>query len=245
MKSEIIQRYIHGDTLIIVSSLHGICEEIAKNQDITQNSSYLSLGIAAAFTAALAAEQKEDETYLTACFKWTKTGKSIAVTAFGDGRMCACIESFAPEADTDSTVLEVTRHSDVGGEYRSVVIGKNVQGAINAYISESMQRNAKWKTIRDGRKTTGIFVQELPGGADLRKTWDDIKPFFKVLDENELINAGCEFLGERELKFGCHCSRRSAQRILETIPPSERAALGKTAEIICKLCGKKYEIQNE
>lgn len=245
MKSEIIQRYIHGDTLIIVSSLREICEEIAKNQGITLNSDYMSLGLVASFTAALAAEQKEDETYLTACFKWPKAKKSIAVTAFGDGRMCACIEPFFPDQGDENTILEVTRHSDVGGEYRSVVLGKNVQGAINAYITESMQRNAKWKAIRDGRMTAGIFVQELPGSTDLRKTWDEIKPFFKALDENELINAGCDKLGERELKFGCHCSKRSAQRVLEAIPPSERATLGETAEIVCKFCGKKYEIENE
>lgn len=245
MKSETIQRYIHGDTSIIVSSLHGICEEIANNQGISANGDYLSLGTAAAFTAALAAEQKENETYLTACFKWARTGKSIAVTAFGDGRICAYIESAEPVKEADNTILEVTRHSDVGGEYVSVVVGKNVQGAINAYISESMQRNAKWKAIRDGKTTIGVFVQELPGATDLRQTWEDIRPFFKLLDDGELIKAGCEKLGERELKFGCHCSRRSAQRILETLSASERESLGKTAEIVCKFCGKKYEIENE
>lgn len=245
MKSETIQRYIHGDTSIIVSFLHDVCEEIAKNQNISMNGDYISLGTAAAFTAALAAEQKEDETYLTASFKWAKTGKSIAVTAFGDGRMCACIENTDPTQDSESTILEVTRHSDVGGEYVSVVVGKNIQGAINAYISESMQRNAKWKTVCDGRTTIGVFAQELPGSTDLRKTWEDIRPFFKLLDDGELIKAGCEKLGERELKFGCHCSRRSAQRILETLSASERESLGKTAEIVCKFCGKKYEIENE
>ena len=244
MKSDIIQRYIHGDTLIMVSSLRKVCEEIAKNQEITLNSDYMSLGLVATFTAALAAEQKEDETYITACFKWTNTKKSVAVTAFGDGRMCACFEKFEPAAESENTILEVTRHSDVGGEYKSVVVGKNVQGAINAYISESMQRNAKWKSVRDGRTTVGVFAEELPGSTDLRKTWDIIKPFFKLLNEKELENAGCEKLGEREIKFGCHCSKRSAQRVLEALPADERAALGEKAEIVCKFCGRKYEIEN-
>lgn len=245
MKSEIIQRYIKGDTLILVSSLREICEEMAEKQKLTLNSDFIALGSVAAFTAALAAEQKEDETYITACFKWTRTARSISVTAFGDGRMCACVDTFEPPETSDSIILEVTRHSDVGGEYHSVVVGKNFQGAVNAYIEESMQRNAKWKVIRDGRTTVGVFAEELPNSTDLRRTWDAIKPFIRTLDENALINAGCEKLGEKELTFGCHCSRRSAQRILEALPKQERESLGPTAEVICKFCGRKYEVDNE
>lgn len=245
MKSEVIQRYIQGDTLIIVSAVKNVCEEMAEKQGITLNGDYIALGSAAAFTAALSAEQKEADTYITANFKWTGTKKSISVTAFGDGRMCACAGTFDPPNGVDGVILEVTRHSDVGGEYHSVVVGGNVQGAVNAYISESMQRNAKWKVVRDGRMTVGIFAEELPGSTDLRKVWDSIKPFFRVLDEKEFELSGCEKLGESSLTFGCHCSKRSAQRILEAVPLNERRTLGPTAEIVCKFCGKKYEVENE
>jgi len=57
--------------------------------------------------------------------------------------------------------------------------------------------------------------------------------------------SGCEKLGESELMFGCHCSKRSAQRIIETLPKEERASLGPTAEVVCKFCGRKYEVENE
>lgn len=244
MKNEVIQRYIQGDTLVIVSAVRDVCEEMAEKQNLTLNGDYIALGSAAAFTAALAAEQKEDETYITACFKWVGTKKLIAVTAFGDGRMCAYSDKFEPPKGVEGVILEVTRHSDVGGEYHSVVIGRNVQGAVNAYISESMQRNAKWKVVRDGRMTVGVFAEELPGSTDLRKVWDSVKPFFRLLDEKEFEKAGCEKLGESELTFGCHCSKRSAQRIIETLPKEEREALGPTAEVVCKFCGRKYEVEN-
>ena len=245
MKNEVIQRYIQGDTLIIVSSVRDICEEIAEKQNLTLNGDYISLGYAAAFTAALSAEQKEAGTYITACFKWVKTKKMMAVTAFGDGRVCAYSDTFEPPSGVEGVILEVTRHSDVGGDYHSVVLGRNIQGAVNAYITESMQRNAKWKVIRDGRMSVGVFAEELPGSNDLRKVWDSVKPFCRALDEEELIKGGCEKLGESELTFGCHCSKRSAQRILETLPKEERASLGPTAEVVCKFCGRKYEVENE
>ncbi|MBE6895514.1 MAG: Hsp33 family molecular chaperone HslO, partial [Ruminococcaceae bacterium] len=91
----------------------------------------------------------------------------------------------------------------------------------------------------------GVFAEELPGSNDLRKVWDSVKPFFRVLDEEELKKSGCEKLGESELMFGCHCSKRSAQRIIETLPKEERASLGPTAEVVCKFCGRKYEVENE
>jgi len=248
MNDSIRKYFYEDDTKITLVKVDEVCNKVAEMQKISRKGDFLAICNVICFSAALSSQIKQSDSYITIKIKNAHTGIAYSATAFGDGRVCGFTEKTSEEITQQknrSFILEAVRKSDMGGEYKSVVMGNSMHGAINAYISESMQRSAKWKCVRIGTTTVGVFAEDIPGTHKLNSAWKHVSKYLSSSDENIFESDKFRILEEEPLSFGCKCTKRSVKRVLASLPEEERLSLGKTTEVVCKFCGKKYVIEND
>lgn len=110
----------------------------------------------------------------------------------------------------------------------------------------------------------GIFIQKLPelGGkidpdVDLSESWNEAKIFMESLTADEIFDnslstedilhrlyhsSGLVISGQKDYRFGCHCSREKLQSTLSGFKAEEIESLcdkGKIAAT-CQFCSEKY-----
>lgn len=135
-------------------------------------------------------------------------------------------------------------------------------------VSEQIETVIKIASADNG-KAAALFLQKMPsfGGSSLSsRDSDDIDDIWRgsvlllgtvsdeeLLDEKiakqdliyRLYNASEPMLlGERDIRFGCRCSREKALSACKSIPVEERANLPEV-RITCEFCGQEYVVTRD
>jgi len=135
-------------------------------------------------------------------------------------------------------------------------------------VSEQIETVIKIAAAEDGRSAS-LFLQKMPsfGGTALSQgDNDDIDDMWRgsvlllgtvsdeeLLDEKiakqdliyRLYNASEPMLlGEKDIRFGCRCSREKALSACRSIPKEERGLLPEV-RITCEFCGQEYVVTGD
>lgn len=148
-----------------------------------------------------------------------------------------------------------------GGErYQGVVAleGENLAGALETYFVQSEQLPTRLWLAADGRRTTGLLLQRLPGTSADDDTWPRAVALADTLRDSELLDLSAEpllyrlFHEERvrlfdaePVSFRCGCSRERIEGLLRSLGRDEvDAALTEQGviEVTCEFCNRVYRI---
>lgn len=131
-------------------------------------------------------------------------------------------------------------------------------GAFEDYFRQSEQLPTRLLLAADGEHATGLLLQKLPGDEGDVDGWNRVEQLFATLSSEELQavdggtllhrlfhQEGLQILGERELHFGCSCSRERVAEVLRTLGQEQAMAAVDAgsdgqAEIRCEFCGQRY-----
>lgn len=135
----------------------------------------------------------------------------------------------------------------------------SLAGAFEDYFRQSEQLPTRLLLASDGHHATGLLLQKLPASDTDEDGWNRIEQLFATLDTVELQSVDAstllhrlfhqenlQELGQRELQFGCSCSRERVAEVLRTLGPEEALAAAESgtaegeAEIRCEFCGQRY-----
>lgn len=135
----------------------------------------------------------------------------------------------------------------------------DLAGAFEDYFRQSEQLPTLLLLAADEDQASGLLLQKLPG-SDITDEdgWNRIGQLFATLDAAELRaidgqsllhrlfhQENLQWLGQRELRFGCSCSRARVEDVLRSLGPDEAMAAVQAghdgrAEITCEFCGQRY-----
>ena len=136
-------------------------------------------------------------------------------------------------------------------------------GAFEDYFRQSEQLPTRLLLAADGERATGLLLQKLPASEADGDGWDRIEQLFSTLDAAELQSVDAstllhrlfhqenlQELGQRDLQFGCSCSRERVAEVLFTLGRDEAMAAvdagsNGEAEIRCEFCGERYHFNAE
>lgn len=131
-------------------------------------------------------------------------------------------------------------------------------GAFEGYFRQSEQLPTRLLLAADGEHATGLLLQKLPASEADDEGWNRIEQLFGTLGADELQSIdsttllhrlfhqeNVQILGERELNFGCSCSRQRVSDVLRSLGRDEalaalEAGTNGEAEIRCEFCGERY-----
>ena len=131
-------------------------------------------------------------------------------------------------------------------------------GAFEDYFRQSEQLPTRLLLAADGERATGLLLQKLPASQADDDGWNRIEQLFSTLDATELQSVDAstllhrlfhqenlQELGQRDLQFGCSCSRERVAEVLRTLGREEALAAvaagsNGQAEIRCEFCGERY-----
>lgn len=135
-------------------------------------------------------------------------------------------------------------------------------GAFEDYFRQSEQLPTRLLLAADGNHATGLLLQKLPASEADGDGWNRIEQLFATLDKAELQSVdsstllhrlfhqeNLQELGQRELQFGCSCSRERVAEVLRTLGRDEALAAVEAgndgeAEIRCEFCGERYHFNS-
>lgn len=135
----------------------------------------------------------------------------------------------------------------------------DLAGAFEDYFRQSEQLPTRLLLSADEESARGLLLQKLPGdaGADA-DGWNRIGQLFATLDTAELQavegpallhrlfhQEGLQMLSQRDLRFGCSCSRGRVEDVLRSLGADEayaaaEAGVDGAAEVVCEFCGHRY-----
>ena len=131
-------------------------------------------------------------------------------------------------------------------------------GAFENYFRQSEQLPTRLLLAANGEHATGLLLQKLPASQADDDGWNRIEQLFSTLGPGELQSVDAttllhrlfhqetlQLLGQRDLHFGCSCSRERVAEVLRTLGPEEALAAVEAghdgaAEIRCEFCGQRY-----
>lgn len=131
-------------------------------------------------------------------------------------------------------------------------------GAFEDYFRQSEQLPTRLLLAADGERATGLLLQKLPASDADDDGWNRIEQLFSTLGTDELQSVDAatllhrlfhqenlQELGERDLHFGCSCSRERVAEVLRSLGREEALAAvdagsNGQAEIRCEFCGEHY-----
>lgn len=135
-------------------------------------------------------------------------------------------------------------------------------GAFEDYFRQSEQLPTRLLLAADGEHATGLLLQKLPASDVDDDGWNRIEQLFATLNTAELQSVDAstllhrlfhqenlQELGQRDLRFGCSCSRERVAEVLRTLGREEALAAvaagsNGEAEIRCEFCGQRYHFDN-
>lgn len=136
-------------------------------------------------------------------------------------------------------------------------------GAFEDYFRQSEQLPTRLLLAADGERATGLLLQKLPAAKADDDGWNRIERLFATLGAEELQSVDAttllhrllhqehlQPLGQRELHFGCSCSRERVAEVLRTLGREEAlaavaAGTQQGAEIRCEFCGQRYHFDED
>ncbi|MCK7592127.1 Hsp33 family molecular chaperone HslO [Pseudomarimonas salicorniae] len=129
--------------------------------------------------------------------------------------------------------------------------------AFESYFSQSEQLPTRLLLAADGQRARGLMLQVLPGAQEDEDAWPRTQALFETLGAREMLDTAPaellhrlfheelpELLSQRELAFGCSCSRERVggmllalghEQAMEAIDP-DLGAVG----VQCEFCGQRY-----
>ncbi|MBN8792665.1 MAG: Hsp33 family molecular chaperone HslO [Stenotrophomonas nitritireducens] len=142
--------------------------------------------------------------------------------------------------------------------YQSLVAlqGSSLDEAFEDYFRHSEQLPTRLLLAADGEHAAGLLLQKLPGDQGDDDGWVRAGALFDTLGRDELLAANGqellhrlfheehpETMGDKQLRFGCSCSRERVIGMLQSLGEEEaRAAavdIGQV-EVRCEFCGREY-----
>ena len=163
----------------------------------------------------------------------------------------------------DGAVLAITIENPGHGgrepvRYQGLVAleSDSLAGAFEDYFRQSEQLPTRLLLGADEAAAAGLMLQKLPGDHGDEDGWNRATALFETLTLAELLRLpaatllrrlfheeGVEILGERELRFGCSCSRDRVSAMLAGLGEAEAnaAAADGEANVRCEFCGEQYK----
>ena len=133
--------------------------------------------------------------------------------------------------------------------------GADLRSAFEHYFQQSEQLPTRLLLVADDHGAAGLMLQKLPGDAGDDDGWTRACALFDTLSGAELLalpgptllhrlfhEEAPELLGERELRFGCSCSRERVEAMLVSLgrDEAEAAVADGVASVRCEFCGQRY-----
>ncbi len=135
--------------------------------------------------------------------------------------------------------------------------------AFQDYFRQSEQLPTRLLLAADGSHATGLLLQKLPGSEADAEGWNRVEQLFGTLGTEELQavdgatllhrlfhQESLQWLDQRELQFGCSCSRARVAEVLHALGQDEalaavEAGSAGNAEIHCEFCGQRYTFDEQ
>ena len=138
--------------------------------------------------------------------------------------------------------------------------GDDLRSAFEHYFVQSEQLPTRLLLAADGSRVAGLMLQKLPGDGGDADGWTRACALFDTLTPQELLDwprttllhrlfheESPELLADRDLRFGCSCSRDRVGAMLQSLGQEEaEAALADgVARVRCEFCGQGYAFTAE
>jgi len=175
---------------------------------------------------------------------------ALTPSSFGDGSLLAItIETLAPGA------REPVRYQGIVS-----LEADSLAAAFENYFEQSEQLPTHILLAATETHTAGLLVQQLPGQNSEDDAWLRISALFETLESNELLNTnhetilwrlfheeGVKLLDQKELQFGCSCSRSRVEDVIRSLGVDEAMASleQEIATVHCDFCGQAYVFNRE
>lgn len=144
--------------------------------------------------------------------------------------------------------------------YQSLVAlqGNSLDEAFEDYFRHSEQLPTRLLLAANGEQAAGLLLQKLPGDQGDDDGWTRAGALFDTLGRDELLAVDGsqllhrlfheehpETMGEKELRFGCSCSRERVVGMLQSLGEDEARAAAEASgsgqvEVRCEFCGREY-----
>ena len=246
-----------GGVRLLAVSLPGPAQVLAERHNLGKAATKRAAeGLIA--TALLSGHIKGDER-LTVDFQITSPASAAVFEVHGDGTLRG---RFRPEEIRDQPelfgFLSVAKSFGKRELYRGIakVDGENVEAALQRYLTESQQVDARVRLVADldeeGRVeyADGCLLERLPAMdrdrflAHVEELRDHPK---RVMDQLALGSFGgepIELLGDIELRFACGCAREKVSGMIRALGAGEITSMINEqagAEVVCHFCNEQYE----
>jgi len=161
-------------------------------------------------------------------------------------------------------VLAMTVDPANGQRYQGIVAldGVTLADSLSNYFSSSEQLPTRFWLNADGRRASGMLLQQLPAdrirdSEEREASWQHLRTLADTLTAEELLGLNTETLlhrlyheeqvrlfEPRPIRFSCSCSRERSANALVSLgqPDAERllAEQGGSVTIDCQFCNEKY-----
>ncbi|MCL7715723.1 Hsp33 family molecular chaperone HslO [Stenotrophomonas mori] len=143
--------------------------------------------------------------------------------------------------------------------YQSLVAlqGDSLDDAFEDYFRHSEQLPTRLLLAAEGGRAAGLLLQKLPGDQGDDDGWTRAGALFDTLGREELLALDGHGLlhrlfheeqvttvGDKQLRFGCSCSRERVAGMLQALGEDEAraaaAATGGQVDVRCEFCGRTY-----
>lgn len=161
-------------------------------------------------------------------------------------------------------VLAMTIDPANGQRYQGIVAldGINLAESLSNYFASSEQLPTRFWLNADGRRATGMLLQQLPpdrirDGEEREASWQHLRTLADTLTAEELLGLNTETLlhrlyheeqvrlfDPRPIRFNCSCSRERSAGALISLGQHDaeqlRAEQGGSVTIDCQFCNEQY-----
>jgi molecular chaperone Hsp33 len=174
-----------------------------------------------------------------------------------DAEVSRDLRALGPDAVLAITIENAALEGHEPTRYQGMVAldSDSLAGAFEHYFRQSEQLPTRLLLVSDGDRASGLMLQKLPGDSGDEDGWTRVNALFETLTVRELQDwpvatllhrlfhqEDAQVLGQRQLAFGCSCSRERVAAMLQSLGEDEAlaAAAEGVAEIRCEFCGQQY-----
>ncbi len=187
------------------------------------------------------------------------TVRGIAALAEGAGEVTEPLQALGGDGLLAITIENPGLRGQEPARYQGLVsLGQpTLAEAFEDYFRQSEQLPTRLLLAADDGRVAGLMLQKLPGDEGDADGWERASALFDTLGGAELLDTpadrllhrlfhedGVQVLGDKELRFGCTCSRERVAGMLESLGEAEAreaaAGHGGEVEVHCEFCGQRY-----
>ena len=174
-----------------------------------------------------------------------------------DAEVSRDLRALGPDAVLAITIENTALEGHEPTRYQGMVAldSESLASAFEDYFRQSEQLPTRLLLVSDGDRASGLMLQKLPGDSGDEDGWTRVNALVDTLTVRELQDwpvatllhrlfhqEDAQVLGQRQLAFGCSCSRERVAAMLQSLGEDEAlaAAAEGVAEIRCEFCGQQY-----